>query len=54
MHFTQILVAMVFLLAILTLDRHSIYGAADRNNNEYPWMKKTSTHKTPYKISGDI
>ncbi|KMY88392.1 uncharacterized protein LOC27207399 [Drosophila simulans] len=49
MHLRQLLTEMVIILTILTLP-----GLADKKISQYPWIPKTSTHITPYKISGDI
>ncbi|XP_016963228.1 uncharacterized protein LOC108033418 [Drosophila biarmipes] len=44
----------VFLFALPSHYGKRIYGAEEQNSIKYPWAPKTSTHKTPYKISGDI
>ncbi|KRJ98070.1 uncharacterized protein Dyak_GE27451 [Drosophila yakuba] len=54
MHLRQLLTEMVIILTILTLPEYSIHGSAEKKISQYPWMPKTSTHITPYKISGDI
>ncbi|XP_033173721.1 uncharacterized protein LOC117150783 [Drosophila mauritiana] len=54
MHFRQLFNEMVIILTILTLPGYNIHGLADKKISQYPWIPKTSTHITPYKISEDI
>ncbi|XP_043650355.1 uncharacterized protein LOC122618193 [Drosophila teissieri] len=54
MHLRQLLTKMVTILTILTLSGDTIHGFAEKKVSQYPWIPKTSTHITPYKISGDI
>ncbi|KAH8352443.1 hypothetical protein KR084_004185, partial [Drosophila pseudotakahashii] len=44
----------VFVFALLSPFGKGVYGSAEKNSNNYPWAPTTTTHKTPYKISGDI
>nr|NP_001245901.2 uncharacterized protein Dmel_CG43185, isoform C [Drosophila melanogaster]NP_001285644.1 uncharacterized protein Dmel_CG43185, isoform D [Drosophila melanogaster]AFH03575.2 uncharacterized protein Dmel_CG43185, isoform C [Drosophila melanogaster]AHN54159.1 uncharacterized protein Dmel_CG43185, isoform D [Drosophila melanogaster] len=54
MHLRQLLTEMVIILTILTIPGYTIHTLAEKKISQYPWIPKTSTHITPYKISGDI
>ncbi|XP_032583520.1 uncharacterized protein LOC116803609 [Drosophila sechellia] len=54
MHMRQLLTEMVIILTILTRPGYNIHGLEEKKISQYPWIPKTSTHITPYKISEDI
>ncbi|XP_026834664.1 uncharacterized protein LOC26526464 [Drosophila erecta] len=54
MHLRQLLTELVIILTILTLPGDTIAGLQEKKIKQYPWIPKSSTHITPYKISGNI
>ncbi|XP_020806965.1 uncharacterized protein LOC110183116 [Drosophila serrata] len=50
MHLSQLLAGLIVLIAIMGLGLASDVD----DKTVYPWQKQLSTHKMPYKVSGDI